>query len=196
MMTLNASLIDMRFRPVRLIRSLFMVVLILFVFLNLHVLMNFEPRNTEIYDRTLLYKLRHSNILNAHVQIDRSQLSDLNNQDHYSKVEVLILPNEYNQTFVSNKIQEHNLTEIKKEIDRRNSEQYVHNLQEFGLSLGPESVVIVVQVHDRANYLKILLDSLRKVKGIEKTLLIFSHDVFSQELNSIIQSIDFCPVSI
>jgi hypothetical protein len=58
---------------------------------------------------------------------------------------------------VSNKIQEHNLTEIKKEIDRRNSEQYVHNLQEFGLSLGPESVVIVVQVHDRANYLKILL---------------------------------------
>jgi hypothetical protein len=43
---------------------------------------------------------------------------------------------------VSNKIQEHNLTEIKKEIDRRNSEQYVHNLQEFGLSLGPESVVI------------------------------------------------------
>lgn len=194
MMTLNASLLDMRFRPVRLIRSLFMVVLILFVFLNLHVLMNFEPRNTEIYDRTLLYKLRHNNILNAHVQIDRSQLSDLNNQDNYSKVEVLILPNEYNQTFVSNKIQEHNLTEIKKEIDRRNSEQYVHNLQEFGLSLGPESVVIVVQVHDRANYLKILLDSLRKVKGIEKTLLIFSHDVFSQELNSIIQSIDFCPV--
>jgi hypothetical protein len=64
-MTLNASLLDMRFRPVRLIRSLFMVVLILFVFLNLHVLMNFEPRNTEIYDRTLLYKLRHSNILNA-----------------------------------------------------------------------------------------------------------------------------------
>jgi hypothetical protein len=56
------------------------------------------------------------------VQIDRSQLSDLNNQDNYSKVEVLILPNEYNQTFVSNKIQEHNLTEIKKEIDRRNSE--------------------------------------------------------------------------
>jgi alpha-1,6-mannosyl-glycoprotein beta-1,2-N-acetylglucosaminyltransferase len=60
----------------------------------------------------------------------------------------------------------------------------VHNLQEFGLSLGPESVVIVVQVHDRANYLKILLDSLRKVKGIEKTLLIISHDVFSQEQTS------------
>ena len=187
----------MRFRPVRLIRSLFMVVLILFVFLNLHVLMNFLPHNTEMYDRTLLYKLRHSNILNAHVQIDRSQLLDSNSQDENdSKVEVLILPNQYNQTFIANNIEDNNLTQIKLEIDRRNAEQYVYNLQRFGLSLGPESVVIVVQVHDRANYLKILLDSLRKVKGIEKSLLIFSHDVFSKELNSIVQSIDFCPVSI
>lgn len=174
-----------------------MIVLILFVFLNLHVLMNFEPNNSDAYDRTLLYKLRHSNNLKAHVQTDRSQLQDLDGPENSSKVEVLILPNQYNQTFVSrHNIPEHNLTQIKLEIDRRNADQYVHNLQKYGLSLGPESVVIVVQVHDRANYLKILLDSLRKVKGIEKTLLIFSHDVFSEQLNSIVETIDFCPVSI
>lgn len=193
-MSILSATLDMRFRPVRLIRSLFMVVLILFVFLNLHVLMNFEPRNPDMYDRTLLYKLRHSNILNAHVQIDRSQLSDAWILENNSKVELLILPNEYNQTFVSSNVRGDNLTQIKIEIDRINAQQYVHNLHRFGLILGPESVVIVVQVHDRSNYLKILLDSLRKVKGIEKTLLIFSHDVYSQELNSIVQSIDFCPV--
>ncbi|CAG2203005.1 MGAT2 [Mytilus edulis] len=194
MPTLTSPL-DMRFRPVRLIRSLFMIVLILFVFLNLHVLMNFEPNNSDAYDRTLLYKLRHRNNLKAHVQTDRSQLQDSDGPENSSKVEVLILPNQYNQTFVSrHNIPEHNLTQIKLEIDRRNAEQYVHNLQKYGLSLGPESVVIVVQVHDRANYLKILLDSLRKVKGIEKTLLIFSHDVFSEQLNSIVETIDFCPV--
>lgn len=173
-----------------------MVVLILFVILNLHVLMNFESHNSNMYDRTLMYKLRHSDMLNPHVQTDRSQLKDLYNQDNFTKVEVLILPHQYNRTFISKNIPENNLTQIKLEIERRNEEQYIHNLERFGLSLGPESVVIVVQVHDRSNYLRILLDSLRKVKGIEKTLLIFSHDVFSAELNSIIESIDFCPVSI
>jgi len=51
------------------------------------------------------------------------------------------------------------------------------------------------QVHNRSEYLSHLVNSLRSVRGIEQTLLIFSHDVYSGELNSIVASVDFCPVS-
>ena len=51
------------------------------------------------------------------------------------------------------------------------------------------------QTHDRPEYLKILLDSMRKVKDIQKSLLIISHDVYSHTLNEIVETVDFCPVS-
>lgn len=102
----------------------------------------------------------------------------------------------YNQTFLKGDVQENNLTQIKLELDRVNREQFIHNLHKFGLKLKTDSVVMVIQVHDRAQYLQILVDSLRKVKKIEETLVIFSHDVYSEALNKIVQSIDFCPVSI
>lgn len=102
----------------------------------------------------------------------------------------------YNQTFLKGDVQENNLTQIKLELDRVNREQFIHNLHKFGLKLKTDSVVMVIQVHDRAQYLQILVDSLRKVKKIEETLVIFSHDVYTEALNKIVQSIDFCPVSI
>lgn len=84
---------------------------------------------------------------------------------------------------------------VKKEILRINREQPVLNLSKFGLMLGVESVVIVVQAHNRVEHLRILFDSLAKVQGIEKVLLIISHDVFSHQLNKLVQGITFCPVS-
>ena len=56
-------------------------------------------------------------------------------------------------------------------------------------------VCFLVQVHNRSEYLYQLVNSLRSVRDIEQALLIFSHDVYSSELNSIVASIDFCPVS-
>ncbi len=80
-------------------------------------------------------------------------------------------------------------------IEKMNKEQKVHNLDRFDLRGGSETVVIVVQVHNRVDYLIHLIDSLRKSKNIENVLLIFSHDFYSPEMNKIVLQIDFCPVS-
>ena len=44
------------------------------------------------------------------------------------------------------------------------------------------------------NYLKHLIDSLRKSKGIESSLVIFSHDLYHEGINALVQSIDSFPV--
>lgn len=186
----------MRVRPSRLLRSLFLVVLILFVMLNMHVLLNFNSHHPASID-PLLYKLRNPDIyINPHVQVGHEKLDSITPQSNEAKLEVFIPPLMYNQTFLKGDVQENNLTQIKLELDRVNREQFIHNLHKFGLKLKTDSVVMVIQVHDRAQYLQILVDSLRKVKKIEETLVIFSHDVYSEALNKIVQSIDFCPVSI
>jgi hypothetical protein len=58
----------------------------------------------------------------------------------------------------------------------------------------PEFLVIVIQIHSRLEYLRELVDSLRDVKHIEKSLVIFSHDAWDDEMNEFIRSIDFCAV--
>ena len=88
-----------------------------------------------------------------------------------------------------------NATEIREFIVRSNAEQTVHNLDKFDLRAGSETLVLVVQVHNRADYLKHLVDSLRRAKNIEHSLLIFSHDIYDEEVNTIVKAIDFCPVS-
>ncbi|XP_053122606.1 alpha-1,6-mannosyl-glycoprotein 2-beta-N-acetylglucosaminyltransferase [Hemicordylus capensis] len=55
-------------------------------------------------------------------------------------------------------------------------------------------VALVVQVHERAEHLRLLLDSLRRAPGAEKVLLVLSHDVWSAELNALAASVDFCAV--
>ncbi|VDQ16696.1 unnamed protein product [Trichobilharzia regenti] len=48
-----------------------------------------------------------------------------------------------------------------------------------------------IQVHNRTLELTLLIESLRRVKGIEKALVIFSHDFYSDEMNNLIASIRF-----
>lgn len=79
-------------------------------------------------------------------------------------------------------------------IARQNQRQYVLNMDKFG-PLSPGDPVLVVQVHNRDQYLQALVDSLRNVRGIEKSLVIFSHDVFDLRINAIVEQIDFCKVS-
>lgn len=88
-----------------------------------------------------------------------------------------------------------NATYIRNFIIKTNEEQTIYNLDKFDLKAGSETLVIVVQVHNRADYLKHLVDSLRKAKNIEHSLLIFSHDYFAEDMNKIVRAIDFCPVS-
>lgn len=55
-------------------------------------------------------------------------------------------------------------------------------------------LVMVVQVHDRPEHLQLLVDSLRRARGLQRLLLIFSHDLWSPRINRIVDSVDFCPV--
>ncbi|XP_074602354.1 alpha-1,6-mannosyl-glycoprotein 2-beta-N-acetylglucosaminyltransferase [Brevipalpus obovatus] len=82
-------------------------------------------------------------------------------------------------------------TVIKESND--NANRVVHNEDIHG-PLMPNDPVIVVQVHNRIYYLNLLISSLSKVKGIEKALIIFSHDIFNDEINSLVSNIKFCKI--
>ncbi|XP_073433852.1 alpha-1,6-mannosyl-glycoprotein 2-beta-N-acetylglucosaminyltransferase [Dendrobates tinctorius] len=73
-----------------------------------------------------------------------------------------------------------------------NFDQTIKNVGSINRPL--DDVVIVVQVHNRPEFLHQLLESLRRAKGIENVLLIFSHDYWSPEINQIVASVDFCQV--
>ncbi|KAH0620204.1 hypothetical protein JD844_020249 [Phrynosoma platyrhinos] len=55
-------------------------------------------------------------------------------------------------------------------------------------------VALVVQVHRRPEHLRLLLDSLRRAAGVERVLLVLSHDLWSPELNALAAAVDFCAV--
>lgn len=50
------------------------------------------------------------------------------------------------------------------------------------------------KVHQRIKYLRHLIISLAQARDISKTLLVFSHDFYDEEINDLVQSIDFCKV--
>lgn len=61
-------------------------------------------------------------------------------------------------------------------------------------SLAKDHITIVLYVHNRPQYLRIVIKSLSKVKGINETLLIVSHDGYFDEMNKIVEKIKFCQV--
>ncbi len=60
----------------------------------------------------------------------------------------------------------------------------------------PKFLVLLVQVHSRVKYLKELINSLRETKFINESLVVFSHDLKTNEMDDLIRSIDFCAVSL
>ena len=87
------------------------------------------------------------------------------------------------------------VTCLKAFVARANKRQRLNNEDRFELVSNPSAAVIVVQIHNRTDYLRHLVDSLRKTVDISSTLVIFSHDYYSPQLDDIIRSIDFCLVS-
>ena len=75
-----------------------------------------------------------------------------------------------------------------------NHKQKVLNADKFP-PLSNDGLVLIVQVHKRENYLKQLFESLKKAKGIEKVLLVISHDYYYDDMNAMVESVDFCRVS-
>ncbi|KAG5899452.1 hypothetical protein JTB14_015305 [Gonioctena quinquepunctata] len=86
-----------------------------------------------------------------------------------------------------------NISEMKRNIAQYNLQQVVHNENIFE-PLQNDSIVIVIQTHDRITYLRHLIVSLAQAPGISQALLVFSHDYYDEEMNSLVQSIDFCKV--
>ncbi|XP_071112212.1 alpha-1,6-mannosyl-glycoprotein 2-beta-N-acetylglucosaminyltransferase-like [Haliotis cracherodii] len=77
---------------------------------------------------------------------------------------------------------------------RLNSEQHIRNIENFPLHFHNNSVVILIQVHKRLEDLQIMIESMKSVRYINQTLVVFSHDYYSPETFELVFSIDFCPV--
>lgn len=61
-------------------------------------------------------------------------------------------------------------------------------------NLAKDHIVIVLYVHNRPQYLKVVVESLSRVVGINETLLLVSHDGYFEEMNKIVENIKFCQV--
>ncbi|XP_049277257.1 alpha-1,6-mannosyl-glycoprotein 2-beta-N-acetylglucosaminyltransferase isoform X3 [Anopheles funestus] len=86
-----------------------------------------------------------------------------------------------------------NISDILRMIHRYNDLQTVLNEDIYG-PLQNDSVIVVVQVHKRITYLRHLIVSLAQARDISRTLLVFSHDHYDDDINDLVQSIDFCKV--
>lgn len=60
--------------------------------------------------------------------------------------------------------------------------------------LAKDHIVVVLYVHNRPQYLQLVVSSLSQVVGINETLLIVSHDGYFEEMNKIVEGIKFCQV--
>lgn len=61
-------------------------------------------------------------------------------------------------------------------------------------NLPKDHITIVLYVHNRPQYLRVVVQSLSQVVGISETLLIVSHDGYFEEMNKIVEGIEFCQV--
>ncbi|CAH0731178.1 unnamed protein product, partial [Brenthis ino] len=86
-----------------------------------------------------------------------------------------------------------NVTDILRAIHRVNEAQTIYNENIFG-PVQNDTIIIAIQVHTRLTYLRHLIVSLAQARDIDKTLLIFSHDYYDEEINSLVRSIDFTKV--
>lgn len=82
---------------------------------------------------------------------------------------------------------------LKDLIAKYNVEQKIYNENDYG-PVTTGTIFITIQVHNRIDYLRYLIDSFRGAKDIDKALLIFSHDVHDNDINKLIQEIDFAMV--
>lgn len=82
---------------------------------------------------------------------------------------------------------------VRSYVAELNRMQYIHNEDAYG-PLMEHDVVIVVQVHNRWGYLHGLINSLRDVPQINRTLLIFSHDLYDNKglIEEIPNIVTFC----
>lgn len=82
---------------------------------------------------------------------------------------------------------------MKKLIKEINENQHINNNNAFKY-FKAENSVVVIQVHSDIRYLAVLLDSIRRVIGITRSLIIFCHDYYDDRINNVIRNITFAKV--
>ena len=65
---------------------------------------------------------------------------------------------------------------------------------EANFTLEKDFIPIVIRVYNKHEYFGWALENYRKVKGIDKTMMIISHDGIFPEMFKLVQAIDFCQV--
>lgn len=118
----------------------------------------------------------------------------MSQKNHYSDPELAFFANFSAIVNSVNTTTPPNILLLSDAIEEINTLQDVNNIEKFG-PLNENDVVIVIQVHNRAQYLYALIESLRQAQFINQTLLVFSHDLFDAHINALIQRIDFTKVS-
>ncbi|MQM07045.1 hypothetical protein Taro_039875 [Colocasia esculenta] len=83
-------------------------------------------------------------------------------------------------------------TQLSLSLEKRN-DLPPRNLDLFP-KLAKDHVKIVLYVHNRPQYLQVVVNSLSEVEGIGETLLIVSHDGYFEEMDKIVKAIKFCQV--
>lgn len=158
------------------------IIFILFAFLQFHVI-NYDSSDSGPADTT---NYSTAAILHMVPPVFHKYLTSKTRNATHGQNGTHVGPNEGSQRSA-------NISEILRMIHRYNELQSVLNEDIFG-PLQNDSVIIVVQVHKRITYLRHLIVSLAQAKDISRTLLVFSHDHFDDDINDLVQSIDFCKV--
>lgn len=158
------------------------IIFILFAFLQFHVI-NYDSNDSGPADTT---NYSTAAILHMVPPVFHKYLTSKTRNATHGQNGTHVGPNEGAQRSA-------NISEILRMIHRYNELQTILNEDIFG-PLQNDSVIIVVQVHKRITYLRHLIVSLAQAKDISRTLLVFSHDHFDDDINDLVQSIDFCKV--
>nr|XP_045615364.1 alpha-1,6-mannosyl-glycoprotein 2-beta-N-acetylglucosaminyltransferase-like [Procambarus clarkii] len=83
---------------------------------------------------------------------------------------------------------EEEVASVKEQIKQVNDDQEILNQHIFG-PVVPNTSVLLVQVHKRLENLHYLVESMSAVEGINKSLVIFSHDLWDPAINAFVRNI-------
>ena len=83
---------------------------------------------------------------------------------------------------------------LRDKLVKLNLDERILNADRFP-PLASDGLVIIIQAHKRVGYLRQLFGSLKAAQGIDKVLLVISHDYYYDEMNELVESVDFCRVS-
>ncbi|XP_068238160.1 alpha-1,6-mannosyl-glycoprotein 2-beta-N-acetylglucosaminyltransferase-like isoform X2 [Palaemon carinicauda] len=80
------------------------------------------------------------------------------------------------------------IEKIKRKLEELNEEQTIYNENTYGPILR-NTTTLLVQVHNRLENLRYLVESMKNTRGINETLVIFSHDYWYPAMNDFVTNI-------